>query len=191
MASPIGKLDELGAAGEPVSQYEGVRMGGNGRQQVMLSHLHRHLVVAFLDSKVAGQPTAPADGCDAGPRRCQQGRIGLPPDDRGMVAVRLDDQLDAAQVGRCPVRRTLQQLGEGEYAGGDLGNSRIPGSSSAASLRHTARQDGSRPITGVPRAMTGCKTSSAFRSLPSGTVELSGADQVRPQAGGSFRSCGA
>ena len=166
-------------------------MGGNGRQQVMLSHLHRHLVVAFFDSKVASQTTAPTDGCHAGTRRCQQRRIGLPSDDRGMVAVRLDDQLDPAQVGRGPVRRTLQQFGECEYAGGDLGNSRTPGSSSAASLRHTARQEGSRPITGVPRAMTGCKMSSAFRSCRRAPSSCPVLIQVRPQHAARSRSCGA
>ena len=42
-----------------------------------------------------------------------------------MVAVRLSHELKAAQIGRAPVVRPLEQLGEGEYTCGNLGDSPI------------------------------------------------------------------
>src|SRR5512132_2312219 len=101
--------------------------------------------------------------------------------------MRLDDQLDAAQVGRCPVRRTLQQFSECEYAGGDLGNSRIlrqqlsrvatpyrKAGGFQADHRRSPRDERMQDVKGVPQ-------------LPSGTVELSGADPAQAAAGGSFQ----
>ena len=91
----------------------------------MLRYLDRHLVVAFLDPKVPGQTAAAADGRHCGPGSGEQGGIGLPADHRGVVAVRLDNELEPSEIGRRPLRRTLQQFGERQYAGPDLGDPRV------------------------------------------------------------------
>ena len=74
----IGKLGKLGTAGETVGQYQSVGVGGDGWQQVMLGHLDRHLVMAFLHPEVASQAAASADSGHGGPGRGKQGCVGLP-----------------------------------------------------------------------------------------------------------------
>ena len=102
-------------------------MSGHGWQQIMLGHLDRHLVVAFLHPEVAGQAAATADSGYGGPCRGKQGGIGLPAEHRGVVAMRLNDQLYVAEVWRRPVRRTLQQLSQREDSGRDICDARIIG----------------------------------------------------------------
>ena len=73
-----GKLGELEAAGKAVGQYQSVRTCDDCWQQVVLGHLQRNLVMAFLHSEVASQAAASADCSQGGSGRGQQGCVSLP-----------------------------------------------------------------------------------------------------------------
>ncbi len=111
---------ELGAAAEPVGQHHrvGPRLP-HRRQELLLGHRHRHVVVPLLDPEVAGQAAASAQPDHLGPRALQQGRVRAPAEDGGVVAVRLRDDLDAGQVRRGPALGAVEQLGERQHSPGD------------------------------------------------------------------------
>jgi hypothetical protein len=123
----IGKLGKLSTARETVGQHQSVGVSGHGWQQIMLGHLDRHFVMAFLHPEVASQAAATADSGYGGSGRGKQGGIGLPAEHRGVVAMRLSDQLDVTEVWRRPISRTLQQLSKREDSSRDICHARIVG----------------------------------------------------------------
>ena len=79
--------------------------------------------------------------------------------------MRLDDQLDAAEVGRRPVRRTLQQFSQREYAGRDLSDPRILRQQLGRVAAPNREAGGFQADYRRSRARrSGCRMSSAVRS---------------------------
>ena len=150
-----GEVVELRAAREAVGQDHGVRTGSTyGGQQVVLGDGHARLVVAELHPEVACQPAAAADPLHLRAGAGQQRGVGLPPDDRVVVAVRLGHDLDAGQVGRRPLpclhpggKELRERLDPRAHLGGPGVVEQLDGV-----LPDDARQLGSRPMTGVPLA---------------------------------------
>src|ERR1700751_2871909 len=95
------QLVELGAAGETVGQHgRAVTSRPDRGEQGGLGDRDRAVVVAALDAEVARQAAAAADRVDRLARVAQQRRVGIPAEDRVLVAVRLRYAGDVRQVGR-------------------------------------------------------------------------------------------
>src|SRR5829696_3678806 len=81
--------------------------------------------MALFDSEVACQSATATDRGYLRPGPGEQCRVGAPAQHRGVVAVRLSQELETAQIGRAPAVRPLQQLGEGEDTCGNLGHTPV------------------------------------------------------------------
>ena len=106
--------------------------------------------------KLPASPQQPATRVTVAPARAQQPLVGLPAEDRRVVAVRLGDDLDAGEVGRRSSRSAVEQLGEGQHAGGDLDRPRVVGELDGVAAQR-GQADGSRPTTGTPLATYGAQ----------------------------------
>ena len=117
---PASELAGLGAAGKPVGeQQRALGRGPQRRQQRVLGHGHRDVVVPALHAEVARQAAAPGDGIDVRARRPEHGQVGVVAHDRVLVTVRLGENplpgeppVQPGQVLRRVVRAE-QRLGQG------------------------------------------------------------------------------
>ena len=118
-AADPGELVELGAAGEPVGQDDRVARRADGGQQRGLGDRLRDVVVAALDTEVAGQAAAATHRGDLGTGPGQQRGVSVPAHHGVVVAVRLSHRMDAGEIGWLPAAGPGQQLGQ--RAGSGLG----------------------------------------------------------------------
>jgi len=124
-AADPGELVELGAAGESVGQHDGVAGRADGGQQGGLGHGRRHVVVAALDTEVAGQAAAATHRGDLGTGPGQQRGVSVPAHHGVVVAVRLGHRAHAAEIGWLPVAGAGQQLGQRAGSGLGPGGARV------------------------------------------------------------------
>src|SRR5512132_3336831 len=143
--------------------------------------------MALLNAEVAGQSAAPADSSHCRTGRRQQGRIGLPADHRGVVAVRLDNQLDAAEVRWRPVWRTTYELGQREDPGGDLSDPRILRQELGGITTPHREAGGFQTYYRCSCSDDWMQDLQRGPQLPSSTVELTGANPGQPTAGWSLQ----
>ena len=188
-AADPGELAELGAAGEPVGQHDGVPGRADGGQQGGFGHGRRHVVVAALDTEVAGQAAAAAHRGDLGTGPGQQRGVGVPAHHGVVVAVRLGHRAHAAEIGWLPVAGPVSSSASVRVAALAREARGSSGSSSVISPRSTAVHEGSRPTTGTPSLSAGPRAlrlrRSCRRAPSSWPVEI----QVRPQHIGSAVIC--
>ena len=159
-----------------------VRKLPHGGQQLLLGDRHRDVVVAPLDPPVAGQPAAAAEPGDAraGPR--SSCGVGRPAHDRGVVAVRLGDDLQPGQRGGSQPGVAASSSASVRVPAASRSAVRSPPTSSSASLRSTAVHEGSTPDDRHPGSTSGARLRRCAPGLP-GAVELTGGDPGQPAAG--------
>ena len=91
---PVSELTCLEAARESVGEKEGVWTLSERGEEVVFGHLDRDVVVTFLDAEVSGQTTAASQRGHRGTGCGEQGGVGVPAEDGGMMSVWLGDDFD-------------------------------------------------------------------------------------------------
>ena len=96
------QLVELGPAGEAVGQHDGVRpeVLDGGQQLLLGDRPPRRRGGRVSTPQLPASPQQPPSRVTRAPALGQQRRVGRPAEHRGVVAVRLRDDLDAAQARR-------------------------------------------------------------------------------------------
>ena len=100
--------------------------------------------------------------------------------------MRLNDQLDAAEVRRRPVRCTAEQLGQREHSGCDVSHPRILGQEFGRVTAPNREAGGFQADDRRPRRDVGMQDVQGGAQLSPSAVELTGADPSQAAAGWSF-----
>src|SRR4029453_7887089 len=103
-----------------------------------------------------------------------------------MVAVRLDDELGAAEVWWRPVRGTAQQLGQCKDSCRDFCDPRIVRQKLGRVTAPDGEARGFQPDYRRPRRYVRMQDVECSAQLSSSAAELTGADPGQPAAGWSF-----
>ena len=100
----VGQIVELGSATEAVRHHNCFCPSGpNRRQQLLFGDRDRDFIVALFHAEVTCKTAASAEPVDGSAGPLKQAHIGLETKDCVLVAVRLDDQRLAGQVGQLKI----------------------------------------------------------------------------------------